>query len=150
MAEDTFADSRPADDPPWIGFFTEAELHAENAHSYRDLAYVAGRSPTYASLAHPEMVQAVEGFAGDPVHQRAYALNLVGMSTVHLLMREPEQAAQFTDQAITVAKRVRSERVNTRIRKTTHTALRDFGDVPEVVRLADRLSVELPEVAESA
>ncbi|MBY8879438.1 hypothetical protein K7862_17610 [Streptomyces sp. PLK6-54] len=150
MAEDTFADSRPTDDPAWITFFNEAELHAENAHSYRDLAYVAGRSPTYASLAHPEMVQAVDGFSGDPVHQRAYALNLVGMGTVHLLMKEPEQAAHFTDHAITVAKRVRSERVNTRIRKTTHTALRDFGDVPEVVRLADRLAVELPEVAESA
>ena len=150
MAEDTFADARAADDPPWIGFFTEAELRAENAHSYRDLAYVAGRSPTYASLAHPEMVKAVDGFSGDPVHQRAYALNLVGMGTVHLLMKEPEQAAHFTDHAITVAKRVRSERVNTRIRRTTHTALRDFGDVPEVVRLADRLAVELPEVAESA
>jgi hypothetical protein len=150
MAEDTFADSCPSEDPAWISFFNEAELHAENAHSYRDLAYVAGRSPTYASLAHPEMVKAVDGFSGDPVHQRAYALNLVGMGTVHLLMREPEQAAHFTDQAIGVAKRVRSERVNTRIRKTTQTAVRDFGDVPAVVRLADRLSVELPEVAESA
>lgn len=150
MAEDTFAEARPDEDPPWISFFNAAELHAENAHSYRDLAYVAGRSPTYASLAHPEMEMAVDGFADDPVHQRAYALNLVGMGTVHLLMQQPEQAAHFTDHAITVAKRVRSERVNTRIRKTTHTAVRDFGDVPEVVRLADRLSVELPEVAESA
>ena len=40
-------------DPDWIRFFSEAELHGENAHSYRDLAYVAGRSPTYASLAEP-------------------------------------------------------------------------------------------------
>jgi hypothetical protein len=150
MAEDTFADSRPDQDPAWISFFNEAELHAENAHSYRDLAYVAGRSPTYASLAQPEMWQAVEGFREDPVHQRAYALNLVGMGTVHLLMREPEQAAHFTDHAIGVAKRVRSERVTTRIRKTTHTAVRDFPDVPEVTRLSERLADELPEVAESA
>nr|WP_232792672.1 hypothetical protein [Actinacidiphila yeochonensis] len=150
MAEDAFTDSRPDDDPPWISFFTEAELHAENAHSYRDLAYVAGRSPTYASLAHPEMHLAVEGFGRDPVHQRAYALNLVGMGTVHLLMRHPEQAAHFTGRAVNIAKRVRSERVNTRIRKTTHAAVRDFGDVPEVIELAERLSEELPEVAESA
>ena len=40
-------------EPDWIRFFSEAELNAENAHSYRDLAYVAGRSPTYASLAEP-------------------------------------------------------------------------------------------------
>jgi hypothetical protein len=65
-------------------------------------------------------------------------------------MREPEQAAHFTDHAIGVAKRVRSERVNTRIRKTTHTAVRDFPDVPEVAHLSERLSEELPEVAESA
>jgi hypothetical protein len=150
MAEDTFADAQPDQDPAWISFFTEAELHAENAHSYRDLAYVAGRSPTYASLARPEMQKAVDGFRDDRVHQRAYALNLVGMGTVHLLMREPEQAAHCTDHAISVAKRIRSERVNTRIRKTAQTAVRDFGEVPEVARLAERLAVELPEVAESA
>lgn len=150
MAEETFTDSRPDEDPAWIAFFTEAELHAENAHSYRDLAYVAGRSPTYASLAQPEMASAVEGFSADPVHQRAYALNLVGMGTVHLLLREPEQAAHATDRAISVARRVRSERVNTRIRKTAQTAVRDFGDVPDVARLAERLAVELPEVAETA
>ncbi|WP_405592994.1 hypothetical protein [Streptomyces sp. NBC_01190] len=150
MAEDTFADAQPAEDPAWISFFNEAELHAENAHSYRDLAYVAGRSPTYATLAHPEMVLAVAGFRDDRVHQRAYALNLVGMGTVQLLMSEPEEAAAYTERAITLAKRVRSERVNTRIRTTTHAAVRDFGDVPAVVSLAERLAEELPEVAESA
>lgn len=150
MAEDAFTEARPAEDPAWISFFNEAELHAENAHSYRDLAYVAGRSPTYASLARPEMELAVNGFRDDPVHQRAYALNLVGMGSVHLLMKEPEQAAHITEHAIAVATRIRSERVITRIRKTAHAAVRDFGDVPDVVRLADRLSTELPEVAESA
>jgi hypothetical protein len=96
------------------------------------------------------MQLAVEGFRDDRVHQRAFALNLVGMGTVHLLMQEPEEAAEFTEQAIAVAKHVRSERVNTRIRKTTHTAVRDFAGVPAVARLAERLSEELPEVAESA
>lgn len=150
LAEDAFADSDPATDPPWISFFTEAELHAENAHSYRDLSYVAGLSPAYASLALDKMQAAVDGFRDDRVHQRAYALNLVGMGTIQLLLREPEQAARYTDDAISVAKRVRSERVNTRIRKTAQAAVRDFGDVPAVVSLADRLSEELPEVAESA
>ena len=150
MAEDAYAESRPGEDPSWISFFNEAELHAENAHSYRDLAYAAGRSPTYASLAHPEMALAVSGFSEDSIHQRAYALNLVGLGSVHLLMKEPEQAAYVTDRAVSVAKRVRSERVNTRIRTTTHTAMRDFPDVPEVIALADRLSVELPEVAGTA
>ncbi|MFE0100887.1 hypothetical protein [Streptomyces sp. NPDC059009] len=151
MAEDTFAD---ADDfhepePDWIRFFSEAELNGENAHSYRDLAYVAGRSPTYASLSEPVMERAVELFGKDPEHQRSYALNLIGMATVHLLHKEPEQSAELAGQALTIAKKVRSERVNTRLRKTVDTAVRDFGDVGEVVRLTEQLALEMPETAEA-
>jgi len=151
MAEDTFADADDWDepDPDWIRFFSEAELYGENSHSYRDLAYVAGRSPTYASLAEPLMQRAVELFSDDTEHQRSYALNLVGMATVHLLRREPEQSAGLVEQAMHIAKKVRSERVNTRIRKTVDTAVRDFGELAEVVDLTEKLAVELPETAEA-
>ncbi|MFF7932105.1 hypothetical protein [Streptomyces sp. NPDC007940] len=151
MAEDTFADADEWDepDPDWIRFFSEAELYGENSHSYRDLAYVAGRSPTYASLAEPLMQRAVELFSEDGEHQRSYALNLIGMATVHLLRREPEQSAVLAEQAMRIAKKVRSERVNTRIRKTVDTAVRDFGDLAEVVDLTEKLAVELPETAEA-
>ncbi|MFI8221088.1 hypothetical protein [Streptomyces sp. NPDC085932] len=151
MAEDTFAEADEWDepDPDWIRFFSEAELYGENSHSYRDLAYVAGRSPTYASLAEPLMKRAVELFAEDGEHQRSYALNLIGMATVHLLRREPEQSTVFATEAMRVAKKVRSERVNTRIRKTVDTAARDFGDLGEVVDLTERLAAELPETAEA-
>ncbi|GAB2759689.1 hypothetical protein [Streptomyces bullii] len=151
MAEDTFADADEWDepDPDWIRFFSRAELYAENSHSFRDLAYVAGRSPTYASLAEPMMKRAVELFAHDNEHQRSYALNLIGMATVHLLQRDPEQGAVFAKDAMRVAKKVRSERVNTRIRKTVDTAVRDFGDVADVVDLNERLAAELPETAEA-
>ncbi|MER5717627.1 hypothetical protein [Streptomyces sp. NPDC002132] len=151
MAEDTFADAADWDepDPDWIRFFSEAELHGENSHSYRDLAYVAGRSPTYASLAEPLMQRAVDLFAKDEHHQRSYVLNLIGMATVHLLRREPGQSAVLAAQAMKEAKKVRSERVNTRIRKTVDCAVRDFGDLTEVVDLTDRLAVELPEAAEA-
>ncbi|WP_351223510.1 hypothetical protein [Streptomyces sp. NPDC002133] len=151
MAEDTFADALEAHEPEpdWIRFFSEAELNGENAHSYRDLAYVAGRSPTYASLAEPVMERAVDLFGKDDEHQRSYALNLIGMATVHLLKREPEQSTQLAEEALHIAKRVRSERVNTRLRKTVDTAARDFGDVAEVVRLTDLLTARLPETAEA-
>ncbi|MDV9178447.1 hypothetical protein R6V09_51050 [Streptomyces sp. W16] len=151
MAEDTFADVHDWDDPDpdWIRFFSEAELYGENSHSYRDLAYVAGRSPAYASLAEPVMQRAVDLFAKDGDHKRSYALNLIGMATVHLLQREPEQSAVLAAEAMTVAKKVRSERVNTRIRKTIDTAVRDFGELAEVIDLTDRLAIELPETAEA-
>ena len=145
MAEDTFADAGQdgEPEPDWIRFFSEAELNGENAHSYRDLAYVAGRSPTYASLAEPVMRRAVELFGKDEEHQRSYALNLVGMATVHLLKREPEQSTAWSRQALDVARKVRSERVNTRLRKTVDTAARDFGDVAEVAHLTDLLTTQL-------
>ncbi|MGA5316678.1 hypothetical protein ACPCTK_21585 [Streptomyces pseudogriseolus] len=152
MAEDTFAEAHEWDepDPDWIRFFSEAELYAENSHSFRDLAYVAGRSPTYASLAEPLMKRAVELFGREGgEHQRSYALNLIGMATVHLLQREPEQSTLLATEAITAAKKVRSERVNTRIRKTVDTAVRDFGELAEVVELTERLAVELPETAQA-
>ncbi|CAM5707632.1 hypothetical protein SBADM41S_07362 [Streptomyces badius] len=87
MAEDTFLDAGldGEPEPDWIRFFSEAELNGENTHSYRDLDYVASRSPTYASLAEPVMEKAVELFGEDDEHQRSYALNLIGMATVHLL-----------------------------------------------------------------
>ncbi|MFJ6570882.1 hypothetical protein ACIQNU_26060 [Streptomyces sp. NPDC091292] len=151
MADETFHDALEFDEPEpdWIRFFSEAELNGENAHSYRDLAYVAGRSPTYASLAEPVMARAVTLFGDDSEHQRSYALNLIGMATVHLLQREPEQSAKLAVEALTVARKVRSERVNTRIRKTVDTAVRDFGDVADVVQLTERLAVQLPETAEA-
>lgn len=151
MAEDTFADAGldHEPEPDWIRFFSEAELNGENAHSYRDLAYVAGRSPTYASLSEPVMERAVELFGRDDEHQRSYALNLIGMATVHLLKREPEQSVVLAEKALGVAKRVRSERVNTRLRKTVDTAARDFGDVAQVLDLTDQLAAQLPEAAEA-
>jgi len=152
MAEDTFTDADDWDepDPDWIRFFSEAELHGENSHSYRDLAYVAGRSPTYASMAAPVMKRAVELFGKDAEHQRSYALNLIGMATVHLLQKEPEQSTVLAGQALEIARKVRSERVNTRIRKTVATAVRDFGDVAEVIDLTEQLQLHLPETAEAA
>ncbi|MBV2353478.1 hypothetical protein KUM39_03745 [Streptomyces sp. J2-1] len=149
MAEDTFTETDEWDepDPDWIRFFSEAELYGENSHSYRDLAYVAGRSPAYASLAEPVMRRAVELFEKDTEHQRSYALNLIGMATVHLLQREPEKSTAYAFDALRVAKKVRSERVNTRIRKTVDTAVRDFGDLGAVRDLGEQLAVDLPEAA---
>ncbi|WP_111603345.1 hypothetical protein [Streptomyces sp. Amel2xB2] len=152
MAEDTFEDALPGDgDPDWIRFFSEAELTAETAHSYRDLAYSSGRSPTYASMARPAMERAVELFRREAEeaegggHRRSYALNLLGMASVHLLQREPEHCAVRAVEAIEVARRLRSERVNNRLRRTAAWAARDFGEVAEVVRLGERLAVEMPD-----
>ncbi|GAA3885968.1 hypothetical protein [Streptomyces sedi] len=152
LAEDAFAESAPDDgDPAWLDFFTRAELCAENAHSYRDLAYVAGRSPTYVSRARPLMEEAVAGFAEDSErrphlsHQRSYALALIGMATVHLLAREPEECVRLTERALELASRLRSERVSNRLRTTLAAVRREHGELRAAAGLAERLTVELPE-----
>lgn len=152
MAEDTFEDAAPGDaDPDWIRFFSEAELNAETAHSYRDLAFSSGRSPTYASMARPAMERAVELFRREAEetcgggHRRSYALNLLGMASVHLLQKEPQEGAYRAVEAIEVARTLRSERVHNRLRRTAAWAARDFGEVAEVVQLGERLAAELHE-----
>ncbi|WP_354642470.1 hypothetical protein [Kitasatospora camelliae] len=150
LAEDTFSDCRPGDgDPDWLKFFSEAELNAENAHSYRDLAYTSSRSPLYASMAAPVMERAVDLFRQDGDHIRSYAFNLVGMASVHLLQNEPEQAAVMCEQAVDIATKVRSERLNTRVRKTSEAASRQFQDVPGVARLRERVVQDIPEFVAS-
>ena len=146
LAEDSFSDISGHDpEPDWIRFFSEAELNAENAHSYRDLSYQTGRNRQYAVESQPVMERAVELFSQDPGHQRSYALNLIGMASVHLLQDEPEAAAASAQQAVDIAMRIRSERVNTRLRKTTEAAVGEFHDVAEVQRLRERIDQDLPE-----
>ena len=148
MAEDTFADCRSDDgDPDWIRFFTEAELNAENAHSYRDLAYSTGRAGRYAALAEPVMARAVTLFAQEAEqeggYQRSYALNLVGLASVRLLQGEPVACAELVTRALEVARLVRSERVDNRIRCTAAAARREFGEVAEVAQLGERLDAQM-------
>jgi hypothetical protein len=100
-------------------------------------------------MAEPLMRRAVELFADEAEYQRSYALNLVGMATVHLLQREPEHSTQYVVGALKVAKKIRSERVNTRIRKTVDNAARDYGDLGEIIDLTHQLAAELPETAEA-
>lgn len=155
MAEDTYADAEDSlgtdeADPDWITFFSEAELQAENGHSFRDLAYVAGRSADYAALAEPKIGRAVELFGADLDHHRSYALNLIGLATVHLLQKQPERGAQTAGAAIGIAKKVRSERLNTRLRKTVDQAVREYGSVAEVIQLNEELAIQLPEAAETS
>ena len=137
-------------EPDWIRFFSEAELNGENAHSYRDLAYVAGRSPTYASLAEPVMERAVDLFGKDEEHQRSYALNLIGMATVHLLKREPEQShrAGRAGPAGSPSGSAPSGSTPGCARPSTPPPATS-SDVAEVVRMTDLLTRELPETAEA-
>lgn len=146
LAEDTFTDIREGEEEPdWLKFFSPAELNAENAHSFRDLAYHSDNAQLYASMSAPVMERAVDLFRQDGDHVRSYAFNLIGMASVHLLQREAEQAAVMAEQAVDIATKVRSERLNSRVRKTTEAAAARFKGVDAVSRLKERVVQDIPE-----
>ncbi|QKW21738.1 hypothetical protein HUT16_24155 [Kitasatospora sp. NA04385] len=147
LSEDTFSDIRESNEetPNWLKFFSYAELCAENGHSYRDLAYTSDHGAAMAKPAERLITEAVDRFRDDQDHVRTYAFNLVGMASVRLLQNEPEEAAKFCEEAVDIAKKVRSERLNTRVRKTSEAASRDFRGAPGVARLAERVVHDIPE-----
>ena len=137
--------SDPADpDAAWIAYFTEAELNGENGHSYRDLAY---RFPHQKDQAATTIDRAVELFAADAKHLRSYALNLIGLATVRLQQCEPEAAALLTDQAGELAARLRSRRVEERLRTTAANALARYPDLRAVRETHERVTTLLPTAA---
>jgi hypothetical protein len=142
-AEDQFALRLPADEPPWIGYFTEAELAAESGHAYRDLAYVNTR---YARPAVERIGQAVLLFhRNDTEHVRSRALSLVGLASAHLIQGEPEGAVHHAAAALDLTDQVRSTRLDDRLRITTAALHRRFGAAAEVRDLAERIRARLPE-----
>jgi len=141
-AEDLFpGDQRQDRDPHWIDFFTEAELCGENGHSYRDLAY---RFPALAQNADKTIDRAVELFSADEGHLRSRALNIVGMATVKLQQREPEAAVGFVCTASDLVQRLRSKRVEDRLRTTASSIVARYPDVRSAREANERVAALLP------
>jgi hypothetical protein len=146
-AEDLFpgdGDRARACDPSWIGFFTEAELYAENGHSFRDLGY---RYPQHTEQAAKNIDRAVELFSADESHLRSRALNVVGMATVRLQQREPESAVAYLHSGAELVQRLRSKRVEDRLRTTAGNLFARYPDVRSVREVHERTVAVLPVAA---
>ena len=131
-------------DPDWISFFTEAELHGENGHSFRDLAY---RFPALTEHAAKTIDRAVDLFSGDERYLRSRALNVVGMATVRLQQREPEAAVGYVHQAGDLVRRLRSKRVEDRLRTTISNIHARYPDVRSVREAHEQVNAILPAAA---
>ncbi|NUP51029.1 MAG: hypothetical protein HOW97_27505 [Catenulispora sp.] len=131
-------------DPHWAAFFTEAELNGENGHSFRDLAY---RYPQLTEQAAKSIDRAVDLFSGDDFHMRSRALNVIGMATVRLQQREPEAAVGFVYTGVELVRRLRSKRVEDRLRTTVGNLYARYPDVRAVREAHDRAWAVLPAAA---
>jgi len=131
-------------EPSWIAFFTEAELHGENGHSFRDLAY---RYPQLTDQAAKNIDRAVELLSADESYLRSRALNVVGMATVRLQQREPEAAVAYLQTGAELVQRLRSKRVEDRLRTTAGNLFARYPDVRSVREAHERTLAVLPAAA---
>nr|WP_228555999.1 hypothetical protein [Catenulispora pinisilvae] len=144
-AEDLFpgdeVDRSRSGDPTWAAFFTEAELSGENGHSFRDLAY---RYPQLTEQAAKNIDRAVELHSADEAYLRSRALNVVGMATVRLQQREPEAAVAHLHSGTELVRRLRSKRVEDRLRTTAGNLFARYPDVRSVREVHERTLAVLP------
>ena len=131
-------------EPSWIAFFTEAELSGENGHSFRDLAY---RYPQLTEQAAKNIDRAVELLSADETYLRSRALNIVGMATVRLQQREPEAAVAYLRTGAELVQRLRSKRVEDRLRTTAGNLFARYPDVRSVREAHERTLAALPAAA---
>ncbi|MGH4013282.1 MAG: hypothetical protein ACRDSL_04985 [Pseudonocardiaceae bacterium] len=106
MAERHYERSSPGEEPPWLGFYTEA-------------AFAADLGKCLSDLGDPEQgiilsTSALRGF--EPWRVRARCFAQTDLARAHLLGRDLEQAATFGRDAVRTAAEVSSTRTLDRLR----------------------------------
>lgn len=100
-AEGWMAQSKPDNDPSWIHYFDDAELHAEFAHCFRDL------SRPELSAEHAELSLAN---AGD-VYVRSKGFVTTVVATSHLQRGDVEHALSVAQGVVDAAQQLQSRRI---------------------------------------
>ncbi len=95
LAEEAYAQRKPEAEPRWTSGLNAAELAGVIGARYRDLAR---HDPAQAPRAVRYIGQALA--LRDASRQRNRAFDLIGLARVHLITREPEQAAALIGQAL--------------------------------------------------
>lgn len=110
-AETHLSQGSSSDDPVWIRYFDEAQLAGVIGSCYRDLA---ARDPSQAVKAEEPIRRAMAGRSTEQI--RNQALDRANLATARLRRRELDGAAEEVDHAVGLALRLKSHRVNTRLR----------------------------------
>ncbi|QKZ20358.1 helix-turn-helix domain-containing protein [Streptomyces chartreusis] len=136
-ADDAFAKSNAADDPPWMSYYNEAQHHGDTAHALYDLAVLKGQDPARASR---RFEIAVDGHGDDYARSRAIS----GTKWASLLMAagDPRQASAIGERALNDAGNLTSQRAADDLRELGRLARRYRG-LPEAEYLRERISATL-------
>lgn len=137
LAEDSFADSTPANDPEWITWFDAAELHGETGAALAVLA-------THHDDLRDDAVARLSTSAAPhgPGEQRSTALALTRLAAVHATRQDSSAAVKAARRALDIAERLRSPRIVDTLARLTNTLqpLAARPGVADVVRRTTALA----------
>ncbi|MFV2022489.1 helix-turn-helix domain-containing protein [Micromonospora sp. LOL_023] len=131
--EADLARSTPADEPPWIAYFSEADLADEKAHCFYDLGL--------HELAQREVARAVAQL--EPTRARRLAIDTALYAASLARSRQIDHACTVARQAIDHSAKLNSFRSAHRV-VLMLAELHPYADLPDVRDLGEYAATQLP------
>jgi hypothetical protein len=135
QADEAFAHTEPAGDPPWMAYYDTAQHAGDTGHALFDLTVQGHRTEAPARLQ-----TAVDGHTAGYVRSRA--MSQTKLASLTMAVGDPDEAARIGLAAVTDAGRLHSRRAAMDLAELRSYAGRHAG-VPEVAELRHRLATAL-------
>ena len=113
-AEEEFGRANAANDPEWIAWFTQAELAGDTGEA---MAVLASHHEQLRDEAAARLTASAT--THQPTAQRSAALAWIRLAELHTARRSPAHAARAAHQAVDLAERLRSPRLNQTLTSAT-------------------------------
>jgi transcriptional regulator with XRE-family HTH domain len=133
QADDAFAARNPAEDPPWMAFYDDAEHASDTGHSLFDIT----ANGTPQADAAVRLRAAVGGYR--EAYARSRMMTGERLATLLFTHGDPHEAAIIGHQAVDDAQRLRSHRVADRLRQLRQ-ASSQHTELPEARELGERIT----------
>jgi hypothetical protein len=130
-ADDAFARSNPADDPPWMAYYDAAQHAGDTGHALFDLE-VRG----YPTEAGRRLAAAVSGHT--PAYARSRTISRIKLASLLMATDDPREAVAVGTPALEGAGRLRSRRTAEDLRELRRYA-GQHANVPDVADLRRRI-----------
>ncbi|PZF79832.1 hypothetical protein C1I92_29185 [Jiangella anatolica] len=135
QADEAFAHSDAAGDPPWMAYYDAAQHAGDTGHALFDLTVDGHRTEAAVRLR-----TAIEGHTAGYVRSRA--MSQTKLASLTMAVGDPDEAAGIGMAAVADAGRLHSRRAAMDLAELRAYAGRHAG-VPEVAELRDRLTTAL-------
>ncbi|WP_416985463.1 helix-turn-helix domain-containing protein [Streptomyces sp. T028] len=136
-ADDAFARSNPAEDPPWMHYYDEAQHHGDTAHALWDLTIHADQDPGRAA---DRFTTAVAGHGDD--YARSRGISLTKLASLVMAKGDPVQAVAIGHQALDDVGRLTSRRAADDLKELRRFAAR-HRTLEEAAHLRQRITTTL-------